>query len=93
MQVNYLVDRGGFVARSDGRFEVNFEKIRPAVRDLVHDLLTIEATGDYLGAKKMLDQLGVIRPEFQKALNGLTEIPVDIEPRFVTASSLAKITE
>lgn len=89
MQVNYLTDKGGFVARPDGRFEVNFDKIKGAVRDLDHDLLTIEATGDYAGAKRMLDQLGVIRPEMQKALNGLNDIPVDIEPVFATAKEIA----
>ena len=89
MQVNYLTDKGGFVARPDGRFEVNFDKIKSAVRDLDHDLLTIEATGDYAGAKRMLDQLGVIRPPMQKALNGLNDIPVDIEPVFVTAREVA----
>jgi Peptidase family M49 len=89
MQVNYLTDKGGFVARPDGRFEVNFDKIKGAVRDLDHDLLTIEATGDYAGAKRMLDQLGVIRPGMQKALNGLNDIPVDIEPVFVTAQEIA----
>jgi hypothetical protein len=77
------------VARPDGRFEVNFDKIKAAVRDLDHDLLTLEATGDYAGAKHMLDQLGVIRPGMQKALNGLSDIPVDIEPRFATANQLA----
>ena len=89
MQVNYLLNRGGFVARPDGRFEVNFSKIKDAVRALDHDLLTIEATGDYAGAKKMLDQLGVIRPEMQKALDRLSGIPVDIEPVFVTANQIA----
>jgi len=89
MQVNYLTDKGGFVARPDGRFEVNFDKIKGAVRDLDHDLLTIEATGDYAGAKRMLDQLGVIRPGMQQALNGLNDIPVDIEPVFVTAKEIA----
>jgi hypothetical protein len=88
MQVNYLTDKGGFVARPDGRFEVNFDKIKAAVRDLDHELLTLEATGDYNGAKRMLDQLGVIRPNMQKALSGLSDIPVDIEPRFVTARQL-----
>jgi Peptidase family M49 len=83
MQVNYLTDKGGFVARADGRFEVNFAKIKDAVRDLDRDLLTIEATGDYAGAKRMLDQLGVIRPSMQKALGGLSDIPVDIKPVFV----------
>jgi hypothetical protein len=88
MQVNYLTDKGGFVARPDGRFEVNFDKIKAAVRDLDHDLLTLEATGDYAGAKRMLDELGVIRPNMQKALAGLDGIPVDIEPVFATAGEL-----
>jgi Peptidase family M49 len=85
MQVNFLTDQGGFVARPDGRFEVNFEKIKSAVRDLDHNLLTLEATGDYTGAKRMLDELGVIRPGMQKALNGLGDIPVDIKPVFELA--------
>jgi len=89
MQVNFLTDKGGFVARPDGVFEVNFEKIHEAVRDLDHELLTMEATGDYARAKQMLDQLGVIRPNMQKALNGLEGIPVDIQPVFVTANEVA----
>jgi hypothetical protein len=90
VQVNYLLDKRGFVERPDGTFEVDFSKIKAAVRDLDHDLLTLEATGDYAGAKSMLDQLGVIRPDMQKLLNGLADIPVDIEPIFVTANELAK---
>jgi len=89
MQVNYITEKGGFVARPDGTFEVNFDKIKGAVRDLDHELLTIEATGDYARAKHMLDQWGVIRPGMQKALNGLNHIPVDIQPVFVTADEIA----
>jgi hypothetical protein len=90
MQVNYLTDKGGFVAREDGRFEVHFDKIKSAVRDLDHDLLTLEATGDYAGAKRMLDELGVLRPSMRKALSNLTDIPVDIEPIFATANEMGK---
>ena len=90
MQVNYLTDKGGFIAREDGRFEVNLEKIKSAVRDLDRDLLTIEATGDYAAAKKMLDELGKVRPSMQTALGNLSDIPVDIEPIFVTADDIAK---
>ena len=86
LQVNYLMDKGAFVARPDGRFEVDFAKVKAAVRDLDHDLLTLEATGDYRGAKKMLDELGYVRPVFKKALDGLTGTPVDIDPIFVTAN-------
>lgn len=90
LQLNYLLDKGGFQARPDGTLEVNFAKIKSAVRDLVHDLLAIEATGDYAGAKRMLEELGVIRPGVEKVLRGLTGIPVDIEPVFATANELVK---
>ncbi len=92
LQVNYLTDKGGFIARPDGTFDVDFSKIKAAVRDLDHDLLTLEATGDYAAAKKMLGELGVIRPGMQKALSALSGIPVDIEPKFVTADQLAAST-
>jgi hypothetical protein len=88
MQVNYVTDHGGFIAHPDGTFEVNFEKIKGAIRDLDHELLTLEATGDYARAKKMLDELGVVRPDMQKALNALSGIPVDIQPVFVTANQI-----
>ena len=80
LQVNYLMDKGGFVAREDGTFAVDSAKIAGAVRDLVRDLLTIEATGDYTRAKKMLDELGVIRPPMARALDKLKDLPTDIEP-------------
>jgi len=80
MQVNYLMDKGAFVAKPDGTFAVDFTKIKGAVRDLVHDLLDVEATGDYARAKKMLDELGVIRPPMARALDKLKDLPTDIEP-------------
>ena len=80
LQFNYLTDKGAFVARPDGTFGVDFAKVKGAVRDLVHDLLTIEATGDYARAKKMLDELGVLRPPMAHALDQLKDIPTDIEP-------------
>lgn len=83
VQFNYLMDKGAFVARQDHTFVVDFAKIKPAVRDLTHDLLTIEATGNYAGAKRMLDSLGEIRAEARKAMDTLTEIPTDIDPVFV----------
>ena len=80
MQINYLTDKGAFVAKPDGTFAVDFSKIKGAVRDLVHDLLEVEATGDYARAKKMLDELSVIRPAMAKALDKLKDLPTDIEP-------------
>ena len=68
---------------------MNFGKIKSTVRDLDHDLVTLEATGDYGGAKKMLDELGVLRPELAAAPGTLKDIPTDIEPHFATADSVA----
>jgi hypothetical protein len=93
MQFNYLLDHGAFVASSGGTYAVNFGKIKSAVRDMDHDLLTLEATGDYAGAKKMLDEMGVLRPELAAALGTLKDIPTDIEPRFATADSVAPVAK
>ena len=92
VQLNYLLDKGAFASHGDGTFSVDMTKVKDAVRDLDHDLLTIEAEGNYDGAKKMLDDLGVIRPVVKHALDRLTAIPTDIEPIFVTAEELSPTT-
>jgi hypothetical protein len=89
MQVNYILDKGGYVARPDGTFAVDFGKIKQAVADLDHDLLTLEATGDYAGAKKMMETLAVLRPEIKKAIDRIGGVPTDIEPIYVTAEELS----
>jgi hypothetical protein len=80
MQFNYLSDKGAFVAKPDGTFSIDYGKVKGAVRDLVHDLLTVEATGDYARVKKMLDELGVIRPALGKVLEKMKDLPTDVEP-------------
>lgn len=91
IQFNYLLDRGAFFQNRDGTFAVDMSKIKPAIAELDHDLLTIEAEGNYAGAKKMLDELGIMRPALRKVLDGLQGIPIDIEPIFVTADELAPL--
>jgi Peptidase family M49 len=89
VQFNFYMDKGGFVRNSDGTFSVNVPKMKAAVRELDHELLTVEAEGNYAGAKKMLDDFGVVRPELKQALDRLQGIPIDIEPIYVTADELA----
>jgi hypothetical protein len=90
IQVNYLLDKGGFVSHGDGTFAVDFKKIRQAVIDLDREFLTIEATGDYARAKEMMTKYVVIRPDVQKALDKMKTVPNDIRPSFSTAASLSK---
>jgi hypothetical protein len=88
VQFNYFLDKGAFVANADGTFSVNLDKIKDAVAGLDHVLLTLEATGDYAGAKKLMSEMMVLRPEVQNALERLKSVPTDIEPVFVTADKL-----
>lgn len=88
VQFNYFLDKGAFIANADGTFSVDLSKIKDAVAGLDRELLTLEATGDYAGAKKMLGEMMVLRPEVKNALERLKSVPTDIEPIFVTADAL-----
>src|SRR4051812_37558750 len=89
IQMNWLLDKGGFVAKPDGTFAVDFSKIKAAVSSLDREFLTLEATGDYAGAKKLITEMATLRPPVQKAIEGLMSLPTDIAPQFVTADALA----
>ncbi|WP_432380322.1 dipeptidyl-peptidase 3 family protein [Duganella sp. P38] len=88
IQVNYLLDHGGFVSHGDGTFAVDFSKIHQAVTDLDREFLTIEATGDYARAQALMRKYVVIRPDVQKALDKMRAVPNDIRPEFKTATAL-----
>jgi hypothetical protein len=90
LQLNYLLDRGGFVVNPDGTFAVVDGKIQSGVESLTRDLMTIQAEGNYTAAQGMLKEMVVVRPEVQKVLERLKDVPVDIEPRFVTARMVGK---
>jgi hypothetical protein len=85
MQLNYLLDHGAVAVNADGTFSVVDAKIRDAVAGLTHDLMTIEAEGNYDAAKALLTKLGVVRPQVQTVLDRLKDVPVDIEPGFASA--------
>ncbi len=89
IQMNQLLDKGGFVSHGDGTFSVDFAKIKQAVIELDRELLTIEATGDYVRAQELMRKYVVIRPDVQKALDKMKKtVPNDIRPVFVTADAL-----
>jgi hypothetical protein len=89
VQFNYFLDHGAFVANSDGTFSVDLSKMKDSVAGLDRVLLTLEATGDYAGTKKLMSEMMVVRPEVQRALERLKAVPTDIAPEFVTADKLS----
>ena len=88
VQLNYLLDQGGFEVRADGTFAVNRGKIKEGVTALTREIMTLQAQGDYGKARALAERLGVVRPPVQRALDRLTNVPVDIEPRFTNAEQL-----
>jgi hypothetical protein len=90
LQLNWLLDHGGVVARKDGTFAVDDARVKDAVAGLVREILSIQARGDRAAAVALLGRLAVVRPEVKRVLDRLGGIPVDIAPRFVTAEALAR---
>ena len=62
--------------------------MKPAVTALTRELMTLQAEGSYAKAKAILERLAVVRPDTQRVLDRLKDVPVDVEPRFVTAEKL-----
>ncbi len=89
IQLNTFLDTGAVRVGPDGRFRVDHGRIRDAVRGLTSRLMTIQAQGDYDEANRVLETLGVVRPEVQRVLDRLRNVPIDIQPRYVTAEELA----
>ncbi len=83
LQCNYLIDEGGIVFNPKRRsFSVDFDKIKPAVRKLTGEIMTIQAEGSYEKAKALLDRYEALRPDMLGLMKKLTAIPVDINPTF-----------
>ena len=89
IQLNTFLDAGAVTVDAEGRFAVDHGRIREAVEGLSRRLMTIQAQGDYDEAIRVLDTLGVVRPEVQRVLDRLGDVPVDIRPRYATAEALA----
>jgi hypothetical protein len=90
LQVNYLLDHGAIRIGKDGLFSLDLGKTKKAVTGLTHDIMTLQAHGDYAGVKQLFDKMVVIRPEVQKVIDKLAGVPVDIAPKFTTADQLSK---
>jgi len=90
MQVNNLFDHGAIRVSADGRFSMDVPRAKKAVAALTRQIMTIQATGDYAAADALLKKMVVVRPEVQRVLDRLGDVPVDIAPRLITAQELTR---
>ncbi len=88
LQLNHFLDTGAVKVNKDGTFSVVPGKIRESVTSLTKQLMELQAQGDRAAAESLMAKMGVVRPEVQRVLERLKKVPVDIEPRYVTAEKL-----
>jgi hypothetical protein len=81
MQYRYLRDKGGIAWDAQAkRFRIDPAKLDAGIRDLVHDIITLQATGDYNGTKAFLAKWAVMDAEAKQVTGEMGHIPVDIHP-------------
>jgi hypothetical protein len=88
LQLNYLLEKGGFVLRKDGKFAVDSSKIKAAVENLTKVIMEIQARGDYAGAKALIEKYGQLTPQTAAVLKSAERLPIDIAARHRTAEAL-----
>lgn len=79
-QFNYLAKKGALVTDAQGRVHAVSEKFPSAIRDLLHDMLMLQARGDYEGTKRFLDTYGKPTQGLRDAIGRLKTVPVDVRP-------------
>ena len=77
---NYFQNEGAFVRNADGKYAIDFEKMKVAVEKLAGDILKHQGYGDYEAVKAWLGEMSVIKPELQADLDKVNAagIPTDI---------------
>jgi Peptidase family M49 len=79
-QFTYLLEKGALAVDNGGRVRAVSEKFPGALRDLLREMLMLQATGDYEGTKRFLDTYGKPPQVMRDAIARLTDVPVDIRP-------------
>jgi hypothetical protein len=84
-QFNYLMEKGALAIDGEGRYRTVAEKFPAALSDLLHDMLTLQANGDYAGTKAFLEKYGHPSKEMLAAIDRLKDLPVDLDTAFPQA--------
>ncbi len=80
IRFNFFAEKGAFTRNQDGTYQVNYDKMKTAIKELSQLILRLQGNGDFNGVSKLVKEKGVINNQLQKDLDRLTEanIPVDV---------------
>lgn len=83
MQLNFHRERGAFLYDPETKkFSVDLDKIKESITEMARQILILEGDGNYENAAAFIAKYGQVDEVIQGLLDGLTDIPVDIEPVF-----------
>ena len=80
-QLSFFQDRGAFTRDSaEGRYRVDFVRMRAAVDELAGQILRFQGDGDYAGVTRFMTERGRLSPAVEQDLArlGSRGIPVDV---------------
>ncbi|MBR0552478.1 dipeptidyl-peptidase 3 family protein [Stakelama marina] len=81
MQLAYLQNKGAITWDEQAqRFRVDNAKMESGVHDLLHDILALQAAGDYDGTKAFMGKWAHLDANAKKVIGSMGSIPVDIQP-------------
>lgn len=80
IRFNYFKELEAFSKNEEGKYSINFDKMKLAMDALSERILTLQGDGDYEGVMQLLADYGNIPTDLQSDLDKLADegIPVDI---------------
>lgn len=86
LQYAYLKDKGAFRWNvGAGRYVIDDAKMQSVLRDLLHDILMLQATGDYEGTKVFMAKWARLDAQAEGVIASMGQLPVDIRPVYPDA--------
>jgi hypothetical protein len=81
MQLNFHRETGAFQYNPETmQFSVDLDKIGNSITEMARQILMLEGDGNYQNAAAFIAKYGKVDDVIQNLLDGLTDIPVDIQP-------------
>lgn len=81
IQLNFLAEKG-IIKYQNEKIIINLDNFLKSIEELARIVLTIQAEGDYNRAGEILEKYGKMKPEIQKVIDNLKDIPRDIDTEY-----------
>ena len=80
IRFNYFKERDAFTRDESGRYRINMEQMKFAMKELSSKILQLQGDGDYQAAREFTDNVGFVGPVLKADLERVNRagIPTDI---------------